>query len=60
MISQVEPHIVIPMHFGETLDPLNKFYREMGVEMMNTQPKLVVTRNNLPAETQVVILSPRS
>src|SRR5712692_6513938 len=60
VISQVEPHIVIPMHFGETLDPLNKFYREMGVEMMNTQPKLVVTRNNLPAETQVVILSPRS
>jgi len=38
---------------------LDKFYREMGVEVMNTQPKLTVTRNNLPAETQVVILTQR-
>src|SRR6266702_3686911 len=57
VISQVEPRIIIPMHFGETLDPLNKFYREMGVEMMNTQLYLVVTRNTETAEPQVVILS---
>jgi hypothetical protein len=43
----------------DTLDPLDKFCREMGVDMLNTQPKLVVTRNNLPAEMQVVILSNR-
>ncbi|HYT34518.1 MAG TPA: MBL fold metallo-hydrolase [Ktedonobacteraceae bacterium] len=68
VISQVEPHIIIPMHYRtsalegqrDTLDPLDKFCREMGVDMMNTQPKLVVTRNTLPAETQVVILSHRS
>jgi L-ascorbate metabolism protein UlaG (beta-lactamase superfamily) len=67
VISQVEPHIVIPMHYRtsavegmrDTLDPLDKFCREMGVDMQNTQPKLVVTRNNLPAEMQVVILSHR-
>ena len=67
MISQVEPHIVIPMHYRtsaleekrDTLDPLDKFCREMGVDMMNTQPKPVVTRNNLPAEMQVVILLQR-
>jgi len=67
VISQVEPHIIIPMHYRtsalegqrDTLDPLDKFCREMGVDMMNTQPKLVVTRNTLPAETQVVILSHR-
>jgi hypothetical protein len=43
----------------DTIDPLDKFCREMGVDMMNTQPKLVVTRNNLPAEMQVVILLQR-
>ena len=68
VISQVEPRIIIPMHYRtsavdgqrDALDPLDKFCREMGVEPTNTQPKLVVTRNNLPAETQVVILSRRS
>jgi L-ascorbate metabolism protein UlaG (beta-lactamase superfamily) len=65
VISQVEPHIIIPMHYRPTalvegkLDPLDKFCREMGVEAINAQPKLVVTRNNLPAETQVVVLAQR-
>jgi L-ascorbate metabolism protein UlaG (beta-lactamase superfamily) len=63
VISQVEPRIVIPMHYIATTDantgPLSKFCREMGVETLNPQPKLVVTRNNLPLETQVVILTPR-
>ena len=66
VISQVEPRVIIPMHYRtsavegkrDALDPLDKFCREMGVEM-NTQPKLVVTRNNLPTETQVVILAHR-
>jgi L-ascorbate metabolism protein UlaG (beta-lactamase superfamily) len=64
VISQVEPRIIIPMHYrpsaGETPDPLDKFCREMGVETINTQPKLSITRNNLPAETQVVILESRN
>ena len=64
VISQVEPRIIIPMHYrpsdGETPDPLDKFCREMGVEIINTQPKLSITRNNLPAETQVVILESRN
>jgi L-ascorbate metabolism protein UlaG (beta-lactamase superfamily) len=64
IISQVEPRIVIPMHYrpatGEAADPLDKFCREMGIEAINTQTKIVVTRNNLPAETQIVLLSPRS
>ncbi|HEY6411092.1 MAG TPA: MBL fold metallo-hydrolase [Ktedonobacteraceae bacterium] len=67
VISQVEPRIIIPMHYRisalegqrDTLDPLDKFCREMGVDMMNTQPKLVVTRSTLPASPQVVILSQR-
>ncbi len=64
VISQVEPRIIIPMHYhpatGEASNPLDKFCREMGIETINTQPKLVVTRSALPAETQVVILSVRS
>ncbi len=64
VISQVEPHIVIPMHYspsiGDAPNPLDKFCREMGFEALNPQPKLSITRSALPAETQVVILSSRS
>jgi L-ascorbate metabolism protein UlaG (beta-lactamase superfamily) len=64
VISQVEPHIVIPMHYSRPLEdapnPLDKFCREMGIEAINPQPKLSITRSALPAETQVVILSIRS
>ena len=64
VISQVEPHIVIPMHYsppiGDVPNPLDKFCREMGIEAINPQPKLSITRSALPAETQVVILSSRS
>lgn len=62
MISQVEPRIVIPMHYpvveGETSPALSTFCQEAGVENVNPQPKLSVTRNSLPAETQVIVLAP--
>ena len=63
VISQVEPRIIIPMHYrpsvGDAPNPLDKFCREMGIEAINPQPKLSITRSALPAETQVVILSSR-
>jgi len=65
VISQVEPHVVIPMHYrpstgtGDGPDPLDKFCREMGIEAVNVQPKLTILRSSLPVETQVVILSQR-
>ena len=65
VISQVEPRVVIPMHYrpstgtGEGPDPLDKFCREMGIEAVNVQPKLTILRSSLPVETQVVILSQR-
>jgi L-ascorbate metabolism protein UlaG (beta-lactamase superfamily) len=65
VISQVEPRIVIPMHYRPSTgpddgpDPLDKFCREMGIEAANPQPKLNVLHSTLPAETQVVILSQR-
>ncbi|HWS83490.1 MAG TPA: MBL fold metallo-hydrolase [Ktedonobacteraceae bacterium] len=64
VISQVEPRIVIPMHYRSTitdepLPALATFCREMGVEAINPQPKLTVTRNSLPVEMQVVLLATR-
>jgi L-ascorbate metabolism protein UlaG (beta-lactamase superfamily) len=63
VISQVEPRIVIPMHYrvapGEGPGPLDKFCAEMGVEHIDTQNKLLVTHTSLPAETQIIVLTPR-
>ncbi|GAC1360167.1 MAG: MBL fold metallo-hydrolase [Ktedonobacteraceae bacterium] len=64
IISQTEPRIVIPMHYqlatNETMpNPLDKFCREMGVEKIEPQLKLNVTKNSLPASMQVVILTAR-
>lgn len=63
VISQVEPRIVVPMHYEPPAegvpDPLNKFCREMGVEAGHSQPKLNIARTTLPAETQVIILEAR-
>ncbi len=67
VISQVDPRVVIPMHYAtaatqgkvEGLDPVEKFCREMGAEVVEPQPKLAVTRSNLPVEPQVITLSYR-
>jgi|SRR5579859_267306 len=67
VISQVDPRIIIPMHYAtsategkvEGLDPLDKFCREMGIEVVDPQPKLAVTRGSLPAEPQVITLNYR-
>ncbi len=60
VISQIEPRIVVPMHYqvleGDAPDPLNKFCREMGFEAGRSQAKLTISRSSLPTETQVVIL----
>lgn len=63
IISQLEPKIIIPMHFGGIeglkfpLDGVDKFLKEMGAEGINPIPKLSVTKDNLPEEPQVVVLS---
>ena len=61
VISQVEPRIVVPMHYhsAEPSPALATFCREMGVEAVSPQPKLAVTRNSLPVEMQVVLLATR-
>ncbi len=67
VIAQIEPRLIVPMHYatpayrpnGAELDPVDKFCREMGVEMMEPLPKLVVTRSTLPTEPQVMLLNYR-
>jgi L-ascorbate metabolism protein UlaG (beta-lactamase superfamily) len=61
IISLIEPNMVIPMHYATpaaklSLDPLNKFIKEMGLSKPETQPSLKVTRSALPSETHVVVL----
>lgn len=62
IVSQLEPKIVIPMHYlvpnlKFELDPVEGFLKEMGFETAQPQPKLSITRDKLPDELQVVVLS---
>ncbi len=62
VIAQLEPSIIIPMHYyldglKFQLDPVDKFLKEMGVEKVEPQPKLVITKDKLPEEPQVIVLS---
>ena len=41
----------------EFLDILDRFLKEMGLTPGEPQPKLSVTRSNMPPTTQVVVLS---
>ena len=61
VVSQLEPRLVVPMHFqtkdfSGKLDGLDKFFKEMGTNGVEEQATLKVTKNSVPEETQVVVL----
>ena len=61
IVRQLEPKIVVPMHYRtEALDrglaPVQGFLSEMGLRDVSTQPKLSITKANLPLTTQVCLL----
>ena len=61
VVSRLEPNIVVPMHYSTSgtklkLDSLSKFLKEMGLNKIDSQPSLKVTRSGLPDETKVVVL----
>jgi L-ascorbate metabolism protein UlaG (beta-lactamase superfamily) len=61
VISLIEPRIVIPMHYKTPLekaklDPLDKFFKEMGLAPIPAQPEFKITKSSLPEETEVVVL----
>lgn len=61
--SQLEPKIVIPMHFKIEglkidLEGPEQFLKEMGADVVPPQPKLSIAREKLPEESVVVVLKP--
>jgi len=64
IVRQLEPKIVIPMHYRTPvfpagtieLDPVDRFLTEMGATSVVPQPKLNVTRSSLPETTQICVL----
>lgn len=58
VVSQVEPKIVIPMHFkdagNDKLAPLEDFLHEMGTNP-TPQEKLKLTAKELPEELEIVV-----
>lgn len=65
IVSQLEPKIIIPMHYKIEglkfeLEGVENFLKEMGAEGIQPQPKLSISREKLPEEPQVVVLTWRS
>jgi len=65
VISQLEPKIVIPMHYNTgrespDLDTLDKFMKEMGLKEWTPQDKLTLKSSDLDETTQVVVLEVKS
>lgn len=63
VISQIEPRIVIPMHYKvdglayEDFDSIEKFIKELGIEP-SREEKLKISKKDLPQEEmELVILS---
>lgn len=65
MVGMLEPKLLLPMHYQqpnlsakwiEDLEPVDKFVKELGVTMPETQKTLKITKSALPEETQVVLL----
>lgn len=62
VVSQLEPKVVIPMHYKIDglkfeLTDAKAFLKEMGAENVEPAAKFSTTKDKLPEETQVVVLS---
>lgn len=61
VVSQLEPRVVIPMHyktkaFAGKLDGLDKFLKEMGHTTVEEQDALKITHSSDDEETKLVVL----
>jgi L-ascorbate metabolism protein UlaG (beta-lactamase superfamily) len=62
IISQIEPRLVIPMHYQVPklklkLNPLDSFLKEMGFSLEQTEKKLKIKKSNLSSEkTNLAVL----
>jgi len=69
VVKQVDPWVVIPMHYQQAgldagsfgqLSGVDVFLKEMGKSEVQPVPKLVVSADRLPGELQVVVLERKS
>jgi L-ascorbate metabolism protein UlaG (beta-lactamase superfamily) len=64
IISQIEPKIIIPMHYqvpklNIKLDDLDKFLKIMGAKAIEPQNKLSIKKTDISQEeTQIIVLKP--
>lgn len=68
IMSQIEPKIIIPMHYqipklnlpaGGKLDGLDQFLKTMGIKKMDSLPKLSIKKKDiLPEEAKIIVLNP--
>lgn len=64
IVSQIEPRMVIPMHYKipklkMKIDGPEKFFKTMGAEKTEPQKKLKISLKDLPKEeTEIVVLTP--
>ena len=65
VINDIEPDIVIPMHYGRpeldqaaygAMTPVSDFLKAIGKDAVTAQSKLSITKDKLPAEMQVIVL----
>lgn len=64
VMTTIEPRVAVPMHYrtdGETseLDTIDKFLKETAARP-EPQPRLTVTRSQLPSDLTVMVLQPRA
>ena len=55
VVAELEPKIIVPYAFDG--EQLAKLLKELGAEAVNPIPKLSMTKDKLPEEPQVVVLS---
>ena len=69
VVAQIEPKIVIPMHYKEVgindqvfgkFAPVLEFLKEMGVGEITPMPKLSLSLLDLPTDLKVVVLERKS
>lgn len=65
IVSQLEPKIIIPMHYKIEglkfeLEGVEGFLKEMGTQGVTSVPKLSITKEKLPEEPQVILLAKSS
>jgi hypothetical protein len=62
VVNQLEPALVVPMYFRSAehpqLEPVSRFFEEMGAPPSEPLDRLSVSRAKLPLEPQVVLLGP--